>query len=411
MDQPQGVPQKVEAPPPPPIQDKTGVTDEAIANCGRGTGRRADGTCERLRLRAADHVQQVEIPGGRFIMGHPPDRYDTGPARAKPHVQWASQPPRYMETGSFWIDLHEVSREHYAKCVAAGKCTEATCPNGEDPTSRVGPEMGVRLPQTCVTQAQAQAFCEAAEGRLPTEVEWEYAARGPDARPFPWGRQLKDEFHGELVPVGGMAGDLSYFGVRGMGTNAKEWTSTRFEPDSPLAQFAKDFRREDGPLLRTRAQTPGGHVTKGGRTGYRREKVAPEAKLGFRCAGDVDPTGEQLRVPADPPTVPLVHEASAELQLFGGIAEAVDRQEAEAFCEAISVQWQGETLADWGLPTLQEVLSITDSFRGPGPFWAAQGAVGQEGPGMRPIPTDPWVTSDIDPVEALAARCVRHTGG
>ncbi len=409
VDQPQAVPAQTEAPPKKAAEDRTGVTDDAIANCGRGTGRKPDGTCERMRLRTLDHVQQVEIPGGRFVMGHPPGRYDAAPAQTEPQIQWPSQPPRYMDTGSFWIDLHEVSREHYAKCVAAGKCTEAVCPGGEDPTAKVAPELAPRLPQTCVTHAQAEAFCQAAGGRLPTEVEWEYAARGPDARPYPWGGQMRDEYHGDLVPVGGLSGDVSFFGLRGMGTNAQEWTGSRFDPDFPLAPFAKDFRRDDGPLRRALSERTLGHVAKGGRAGSRREKVAAAEKLGFRCGGDVDPTVVALRVPTDAPAVPLVYDASAQLQVFGGVAEAVDRQEAETYCGAVTVEWAGATLDDWALPTLPQVQSIADSFRGPGPFWAAQGAVVQQGKGHRPLPNDPWVAVEMAPEASLAVRCVRTT--
>lgn len=409
VDAPQPQPQTAQAPPDVSLADKTGVDADVVARCGRGTGRRADGTCERMRLRDAPHVQQVQVPGGRFVMGSPPNRYNAEPARELPQIQWGAQPPRYANTGSFWIDLVEVSRKEYAKCVETGACTPGVCPDGADPTARVGPELAETLPQTCVTQAQAQAFCKASGGRLPTETEWEYAARGPDARPYPWGGQLRDEYHAELVPVGGLSGDVSYFGLRGMGTNAREWTASQFDPDAPLAEFAAGFRRDDGPLMRQRSKRRAGHVTKGGRPSSRIEGDGAAEKLGFRCAADVDPAEEALTVPDEAPAVPLVYAASSELQVFGAVAEAVDAREAEAFCAAVTVSWEGQTLDDWVLPTLAQVKTIVDSFKGPGPFWLADGPGAQRGAGRSPVPTDPWVKIEAGPQEALSARCIRVT--
>ena len=408
MDQPQAEPPHVEGPPPKPVEDRTGVDEEIVANCGRGTGRRPDGTCERMRLRMKDHVQQVQIPGGRFVMGNPPNRYDASPAQEDPRIQWPSQPPRPAQTGSFWIDLYEVSREEYAKCVEAGRCTAARCPDGANPVGHVDANIASKLPQTCVSVEQAEAFCEAADSRLPTETEWELAARGPDARPFPWGGAIRDEYHAELVPVGGLAGDVSYFGLRGMGTNAREWTSSVFDPDLPLADFVTGFRREDGPLLSARRGRKAGHVIKGGRTSFRREATGPEPKVGFRCAADVDPNETALSVPDDPPDVPLVHTSPEMLQIFGGVAEAVDRAEAQAFCEGISVQWRGLTADNWELPTLEDIQKIRDSFSGPGPFWTVEGAAAQRGTGEHPIPTDPWVAIEVAPEASLTARCIRR---
>lgn len=409
MDQPQAEPSRVEGPAPKPVEDRTGVDEQAVANCSRGTGRLPDGTCERMRLRMKDHVQQVQVPGGRFVMGHPPNRYDASPAMETPKIQWAEQPPRHADVGSFWIDLYEVSREEYAKCVKAGKCTRAACPDGANPVGHVEANIASKLPQTCVSAEQATAFCKAAGSRLPTETEWEYAARGPDARPFPWGGAIRDEYHAELVPVGGLAGDVSYFGLRGMGTNAREWTSSRFDPDLPLAQFVQNFRAADGPLLAARRGREAGNVIKGGRTSFRREATGPETKVGFRCAGDVDPNETPMTVPDEAPPVPLVHTSPEMLQVFGGVAEAVNQAEATAFCDGVSVGWKDQTADNWELPTLADIRKIRDSFAGPGPFWTVEGAAAQRGTGQRPIPTDPWVLlDDVTPDAALAARCIRR---
>ena len=96
------------------------------------------------------------------------------------------------------------------------------------------------------------------------------------------------------------------------------------------------------------------------------------------------------------------------LQIFGGVAESVDRDEAAAFCDAVSIEFEGQTLDDWRLPTLEEVQETADMFRGPGPFWLADGAATQhDGSGKRPMADAPWVREDPEATEPLAARCVR----
>ena len=196
---------------------------DAAAECGRGTGRNADGVCVGLGLLEVGDVQQVQIPGGTFVMGHIPRSYDLRLSRETPAVRWSGQPPRYASVESFWIDLHEVSVGSYRKCVEAGTCSPATCPEGsEDPLAGLSSEISALYPQTCVSHSQAATYCASLGGRLPSEAEWEYASRGPDARFYPWGNGIKDELPGGLYPVGRMRDDSSYFGILGMGT--EKWS-------------------------------------------------------------------------------------------------------------------------------------------------------------------------------------------
>jgi formylglycine-generating enzyme required for sulfatase activity len=399
-------PAAIEVPAPP----KPGAEPAADASkCGRGTGRNAAGECETLRVRELDHAQQVQIPAGDFVMGDVPTTYDTTASRERPALQWAGQPPRLTTAAAFWIDLHEVTHTAYAACVTAGKCTPAVCPEGTtDPAEQLPEGMRPGAPQTCVTHEQAEAFCKAKDLRLPTEAEWELAARGPSGWVFPWGNDLKDEFQDGLTGIGGQPGDVSYFGVRGMGSSAKEWVSDAWDPDAPLRSYLGDaFRRPDGPLLR--AESDGiGHVVKAGKVGSRRAASGSRPDVGFRCAGDLAEGTEPLKIPADAPDVPPFRPSeNASLSVFGGVAEAVDRREAAAFCDKLRVPSDDGVLEGWRLPTLGEVQSLTDVFRGPGPFWIVEGAAAQKGEGRRPVPTDPWAIVDADPGESLAARCVR----
>ena len=267
------------------------------------------------------------------------------------------------------------------------------------------------LPQTCVSHEQAEAFCKSHGGRLPTAVEWEYAARGVDARMYPWGNELRDEYTGGLAPAHSPVLDSSYFGIRGMGTSAFEWTADAYDPEAALRPFVEqEFRKPRGPSRLARTKAEPAFVVKMGRVGEVQAGIGADPQRGFRCAADLGTDVPVLRVPAKRPAIPIMRQ-SGELWVFGGVVEAVDHDEAAAFCKHLKLDTEERTWSDWRLPTRAEVLGIVDSYRGPGPFWTADGAIVQKGEGERPVPTDPWVPEDADPSEPLAARCVHVTPG
>ncbi len=407
-----------DAPPPPPraveVANAPKATDEQpevdakkVAECVRGTGRKADGTCEVLRTRKAAHVQQVQLPKGAFVMGDIPSRYDADKIRKSMKSAWSGQPPRAEKVGAFWLDLHEVTRAAYAQCLDQGKCTAAKCPAGQDDGSETySDEVLAQVPQTCVTREQARTFCEAHGGRLPTEMEWEYAARGPDGRRFPWGNEIQDEYRGVLTPVSGMV-DTSFFGLRGMGSNALEWVSDDFTLDAGLQQFISRPFRGDGPFSKEYARDPKPGMAKGGRAGFRRESGEANGLLGFRCAADLDAGEVPLDLPQPVATIPLVA-TGAGLRWFGGVAEGVTRTEAEAFCKALRVSWDDGVLEGWRLPTFTEIQASVEVFRGPGPFWSDTGAARQQArsEGLTPGSDDPWIEVEEAEDAPLAARCV-----
>lgn len=430
---PSGVPRALGGPGEAPAADSP-----EVKSCGRRTGRRADGECEFLSTRIVGATQRVLLPGGRFIRGRVPANYDAAPGRESSMPRYPGAPPSYAEVDSFWIDLHEVTREAYASCVSAGQCTEARCLDGSAglPEGDYGQAAAARFPQTCVSWTQAKAYCEANGGRLPTAEEWEYAARGPDGRRYPWGSEIRDELGTALVPVG-MRVDESYFYILGLGSSGSEWTSSIYELDASLAPFVDgEFRRDDGPVKKTLdaweskhlCEQPGcrlddaqrrRRVIKGplpGRVGAGYERlpasidvgataegfteVGPHRALSFRCAADRDPEDPDLRVPAEAPEIPYLAEAEG-LELFGGgVAEAVDFDEAGRFCRALRSPGEGDApRAGWRLPTADELQRIRGNFRGPGPFWTSDGAYVQDG--------EVWVATEASPSEPLMARCVR----
>lgn len=433
----------------PKITDKFAAAKKEAPKdaCGRGSGRTPDGQCVRLKVRDLEDVQRVQIPGGTFVMGALPGDYNGLLAREAAVVRWSGQPPRRVMLPSFFIDLHEVTRGAYAKCVAAGACSAAVCPPGpEDPATKIDPELAVALPQTCVTHSQAAAYCKHTGGRLPSEAEWEYAARGVDARIYPWGNEIEDQIPNQIYPAGHVREDHSYFGILGLGSNVYEWVQELYEPDAGLRLFlAGEFREPDGPANTARRrfeykivcdQEPGPgcegprelpprHVLKHNNAGQRkagRDSVPPHhpgfelegwltpgvgPTVGFRCAADLAPDDVPLTVPMPAAMVPLFR-VQGELQIFGGVAEAVTQAEARRFCELLRVpDADGKILSGWRLPTRMELPGLSGGFRGPGPFWAEDGAVAQHSD-ITPVPQDtPWEESVATPETALLARCVR----
>jgi formylglycine-generating enzyme required for sulfatase activity len=150
------------------------------------------------------------------------------------------RPVRKVTVKAFAIDRTEVTRGDYAACVTAGHC-QATA----DKTVADGPE--ARLPITGVDWNDAQAYCKFAGGRLPSEVEWEKAARGTDGREYPWGNDIDcahanwGSFEGEgpcagknpghPVAVGQYPTGASPYGLLDMGGNVWEWVADRYDGD------------------------------------------------------------------------------------------------------------------------------------------------------------------------------------
>jgi formylglycine-generating enzyme required for sulfatase activity len=174
-----------------------------------------------LRVSTIDGMPQVYIPAGTFHMGG----FDI---RAAPD----EFPAHDVTLDAYWMDQLEVTNAMYQSCVSAGACT---LPQNFGTARKAdyfyNPEFK-DYPVVYVTWGQAKAYCEWADRRLPTEAEWERAARGDDMRTFPWGEDKPDYRFAnfnmlvtDTSRVGSYPMGASPFGVLDMAGNVAEWTN------------------------------------------------------------------------------------------------------------------------------------------------------------------------------------------
>ena len=165
---------------------------------------------------AATVGEMVRIAAGSFQMGSSDGQPD-------------EKPVHRVQVAAFDMDLTEVTVAAYKACVESQKCTYPDLDHFCN-WDRTGKE---NHPINCLDWDQATAYCAAVGKRLPTEEEWEYAARGTDGRPYPWGdppappnlcqgRPTAGTCPADAVPVD------SPFGLRGMAGNVWEWTSSGY---------------------------------------------------------------------------------------------------------------------------------------------------------------------------------------
>jgi len=162
----------------------------------------------------------VYVPGGEFVMGGEFGEPDELPR----HI---------VRLDPYYIGEHEVTIEEYRPCVDQGVCPEPCIWN--DPKFNQP-----RQPVVCANWDDAVAYCAFRGGRLPTEAEWEYAARGTDERRFPWGddwhpewvnQHTPDDGYKHTAPVGSFPENRSPFGAYDMAGNAWEWVRDYWVPD------------------------------------------------------------------------------------------------------------------------------------------------------------------------------------
>jgi formylglycine-generating enzyme required for sulfatase activity len=181
---------------------------------------------EAVGVNQRDGAGLVLVPAGSFSMGSEEGRDEA--------------PVHEVTLPDYWIMATEVTNAQYALCVDAGACTAPQDPQWQE-SSRAD------HPVQQVDWHQAKAYAEWAGGRLPTEAEWEKAARGDDGRQYPWGvtaissELLNYNFNeGDTVAVASYLNGASPYGALDMAGNVEEWIADWYAPDyyeeSPAAE-------------------------------------------------------------------------------------------------------------------------------------------------------------------------------
>jgi len=242
-------------------------------------------------IREMDQAIEIQIPAGEFFFGC--DAEHNGGFECLPD----ELPVQVLYLDAFNIDKFEVTNAQYTRCVESGICPRPLYTNSATRESYYDNSMFANYPVIGITWNEALAYCTWVGGRLPTEAEWEKAARGRKMQSYPWGDEeptcdlanMRDDQQGECVgdtvPVGSYPLGASPYGVMDMAGNVWEWVMDYY------------IYNASGHLINIDPLTKGldyNRIIKGGsfdytsytlRIAYNSDHAENERKIsfGFRC--------------------------------------------------------------------------------------------------------------------------------
>src|SRR5262245_54130432 len=251
--------------PSPPPDQATAPTSTALLGATPEPAKRAASAAG-----AATPAGMVFVPGGTFKMGRNNGDEFEGPAHT-------------VKVKPFFIDRTEVTNEEYQRFVSAtGHRSPSHWAGGKIPEGQT------KFPVVNVSWDDANAYARWANKRLPTEAEWEFAARGTDGRIYPWGSGWKRDYanagrseNGSLIKTGSYEPGASPFGALDLCGNVWEWTSSEFA-DYPGRKVASSLAGAGLKVIRGGAYD----VAPRRATSTYRGAVPPNRafdKTGFRC--------------------------------------------------------------------------------------------------------------------------------
>jgi serine/threonine-protein kinase len=184
----------------------------------------------------------VYVPGGEFLMGLAEDDVQNLVSLAEyctVDVYASALPQHPVFVDGFWIYRTEVTNGMYRLCVESGTCEPPASQASQTRELYYGSPAYDQYPVVHVDWHRAATYCQWVGGRLPTEAEWERAARGSDGRLFPWGDQIPqsdvanvaESLVGDTVAVGSFPGGASPYGVLDLSGNVYEWVEDWYAAD------------------------------------------------------------------------------------------------------------------------------------------------------------------------------------
>jgi formylglycine-generating enzyme required for sulfatase activity len=225
-----------------------------------------------------DGAPAMLVPAGAFTMGDDEE-----------------SPLREVFVDAFYLDKYEVTTSRYAKFLQATGSVRAP-----DYWEDVGQDRGGDLPVIGVDWHDADSYCRWAGKRLPTDAEWEKAARGTDGRTYPWGNDqpttarahfgqpMIGPYKDGLAAVGRHEAGKSPYGVHDLAGNASEWVADWFTEVFASSDVRNPKGPDNGPGRVIRGS--GWHDPPSRLTSTKRYHASPDTRsddIGFRCARDV----------------------------------------------------------------------------------------------------------------------------